>query len=185
MKSQLCLALFKAAVLIAPLGLYVSGPTIAQAHDRHIPLAGPVGSNSNYRAELPQGSLMVYSATDEFDDGGIPYYAHSSYAIYTINGKFAKSVENQISRSDEIPEIVTLPVGSYIVDARLAKGGNVRVYVVIKAGRTTVDLDSREKNSLPTELASACRNATEMETGRVVVAQSSRQDFGNKIKLNQ
>src|ERR1041385_7971276 len=37
--------------------------------------------------QLPQGSLVVYSATDAFDDGDVPYYAHSSYAIYTANGK--------------------------------------------------------------------------------------------------
>ena len=67
--------------------------------------------------QLSQGSLVVYSATDAFDDGDVPYYAHSSYAIYTTNGntadgKLFKNVENHISRSDEIPEVVTLPVGS-------------------------------------------------------------------------
>ncbi|SRR6266536_597900 len=175
MKSKLCLALLKTALLIAPLSLYFSGPTAAQADDRHVLFPGPVSSgNLDYRAELPPGSLMVHSATDEFDDGGVLYYAHSSYAIYTTNGKFVKSVENQISRSDEIPEVVALPVGSYIVDARSAKGGNVRVHVVIKAGhRTTLDLDSREENSLATELSSARRDAAQRQTGRVALAQSS------------
>ncbi len=45
--------------------------------------------NLDYRIELPQGYLKVYTATDEFDDGGVPYYAHSSYTIYTTDGKVA------------------------------------------------------------------------------------------------
>ena len=38
----------------------------------------------DYRIELPQGYLKVYSVSDEFNDGA--YYAHSSYAIYIIDG---------------------------------------------------------------------------------------------------
>lgn len=91
---------------------------------------------------------MVYSATDAFEDGDVPYYAHSSYAIYATNGKLFKNVENHISRSDEIPEVVTLPVGSYVIEARSEREGYVRVRVVIKAGRRTIlDLDSRESPS--------------------------------------
>ena len=97
---------------------------------------------------------MVYSATDGFDDGGLLYYPHSSYAIYTTNGKLVKSVEikfhaamNSRGRS---------AAGWIVHCRRAAKGGNVRVHVVIKAGhRTTLDLDSREENSLVTELSSA------------------------------
>ena len=104
--------------------------------------------------ELSQGSLVVYSATDAFEDGDVPYYAHSSYAIYTTNGKLFKNVENHISRSDEIPEVVTLPVGSYVIEARSETDGYVRVRVVIKAGRQTiVDLDSTGKES-PSAIAS-------------------------------
>ena len=82
----------------------------------------------------------------EFDDGGLSYYAHSSYAIYTNDGKLFKNIENHISRSDEIPEIVALPVGYYTVEARSESQGYIRVRVIIKAGqRTTIDLDSGEK----------------------------------------
>jgi hypothetical protein len=92
---------------------------------------------------------MVYSATDEFDDGGVAYHAHSSYAIYTLDGKLFRNIENHISRSDEIPEVVALPVGSYTVDARSEKDGYVRVPVVINAGRPTIlDLDLGEKEPL-------------------------------------
>jgi len=101
--------------------------------------------NGNAKAgQLSQGSLVVYSATDPFDDGDVLYYAHSSYAIYTTQGKLFKNVENHISRSDEIPEVVTLPVGTYVIEARSERDGYARVRVVIKAGRQTIlDLDSR------------------------------------------
>ena len=88
--------------------------------------------------QLSQGSLVVYSATDAFDDGGVPYYAHSSYAIYTTNGKLFKNVENHMARSDEIPALVSLAAGFYVVEARSADNGYVRVPVVVKPSRRTV-----------------------------------------------
>ena len=104
--------------------------------------------NLDYRIELPQGYLKVYTATDEFDDGGVPYYAHSSYTIYTTDGKVFKNVENHISRSDEIPEVVALPAGAYMIEARSERDGYVRVPVVIRAGqRTIVDLDLAENET--------------------------------------
>jgi hypothetical protein len=76
------------------------------------------------------------------------YYAHSSYAIYTTNGKLFKNVANHISSSDEIPEVVTLPVGSYVIEARSERDGYVRMRIVIKAGRQTIlDLDASDKES--------------------------------------
>ena len=95
-------------------------------------------------AELSQGSLMVYSVMDRFDDDDVIYYEYSSYAIYTINGELFRHVENRVSSSDLIPEAVTLPAGSYVIEARSATDGYVSVRVVIKAGRQTIlDLDSR------------------------------------------
>jgi hypothetical protein len=88
--------------------------------------------------ELSKGLLEVYSATDESSDGDLLYYPHSSYAIYARDGKLFKNVENHTSRSDENPETVPLPVGSYTVVARSEKGGYVRVPVMIKAGRQTI-----------------------------------------------
>ena len=91
--------------------------------------------------ELSHGALEVYSATDEFNDGGTLYYAHGAYAIYTLDGKLFKNVENHISRSDELPETVSLPVGSYTVIARSERDGYVSVPVMIRNGlRTIVDL---------------------------------------------
>jgi hypothetical protein len=56
--------------------------------------------------------------------------------------KALENVGNHISRSDEIPEIVALPVGFYTVVARAEKAGYIRVPVVINEGRETIlDLD--------------------------------------------
>jgi hypothetical protein len=95
---------------------------------------------------LAEGYLLVYSATDEVSDGDLAFNPHSSYLIYTLDGKLFKSVENHMSRSDEIPDIVRLPAGSYIVDARSTNNGYVRVRVVIKPSRQTVlNLDDESK----------------------------------------
>ena len=107
---------------------------------------GPVRPGTlDYRAELPQGYLKVYSVSDEFNDGS--YYAHSSYAIDSAHGTLFKTVENNISRTDElIPWEVALPTGAYTIVARSARAGEVRVHFVIKAGqRTIVDLDLAEQ----------------------------------------
>ena len=85
--------------------------------------------------------------SNEFNDGA--YYAHSSYAIYSTHGTLVKTVENSISRRDElIPWEVALPIGSYTVVARSQRVGEVRVRFVIKAGqRTIVDLDLAEQET--------------------------------------
>jgi hypothetical protein len=133
---------------------YVTPRNLAVAMFVAVALLGTTRGNEREKAplvkskatsgQLSQGSLVVYSATDEFEDGDVPYYAHSSYTIYTADGKLFKDVENHISRSDEIPEVVTMPAGSYLIEARSQRDGYVRVPVVIKSGRQTIlDLDSR------------------------------------------
>lgn len=156
MKLTFRLLLVKIAFLIVPLTFCLVGSTYALPRDSSLLSPGPIRPDGlDYRTEVLQGYLEVFSATDEFDDGGVPYHAHSSYAIYTTDGKAFKTVENHISRSDELPEIVTLPVGPYIVEARSDKDGYVRVAVVIKAGyRTTLNLELGQQDTL-TRLARA------------------------------
>ena len=131
--------LLKAAFVIALTSLPVAVPTGALAGDKHLlflRLAKP--DNVNSQPEMRQGYLKVYSATDEFNDGDAWYFPHSSYAVYTTTGKRLRNVENHISRSDEIPEVVTLPVGSYMLDVRSERDGYVRVFVVVREGRQTI-----------------------------------------------
>jgi len=145
MKSLLSTCYSKAILSITLPGLYLCTLAVVQAGARDPLFPGSVRPEVDYRTELSQGYLTVYSATDQFNDGDVLYYAHSSYSIYTIDGKFFKNVENHISRSDEIPEVVTLPVGSYTLEVRSEKEGYLRVHVVITTGvRTVLDLDGEQ-----------------------------------------
>jgi hypothetical protein len=85
--------------------------------------------------------------SDEFNDGA--YYAHGSYTIYSTHGTIFKTVVNNISRTDEIiPWEVALPIGSYTVVTRSARGGEVRVTLSIKAGqRTIVNVDLADQKT--------------------------------------
>jgi hypothetical protein len=148
MKSLHCSPVLKTAILIVPLTLCFGGSTVLQAGGKAPLSPGPVRpGNLDYRTELPQGYLKVYSVSDEFNDGA--YYAHSSYDIYSTHGTLFKRVENNISRTDELTLWeVALPIGSYTVVARSARVGEVRVRFVIKAGqRTIVDLDLAEQET--------------------------------------
>src|SRR5437762_8657318 len=138
MKSTLCSFSLKITSLIVLLTFYFGSSTYGQAKDRNVLSPGPVRpGNLDYRTKLPQGYLKVYSVSDEFNDGA--YYAHGSYAIYSIDGRLFKRIENNISRTDEIiPWEVALPVGSYTVVARSARDGEVRVRLVISAGERTI-----------------------------------------------
>ena len=148
MKSLLR-SFLKTALLLATLALCFGGSTIAQTEGKGPLSPGPVRpGNLDYRTELPQGYLKVYSATDEFKDGDAWYFPHSSYAIYTIDGKLFKNVKNQRSADDEIPEVVALPIGTYAVIARSERDGYSRMVVVIKEGQqTTLDLNLWEKKA--------------------------------------
>jgi hypothetical protein len=137
-----------------PLLRYVTTRNLALAMFVAVALVGTTRGNETEKmamakgsakaAEVSQGSLMVYSVMDRFDDDDVVYYEYSSYAIYTINGKLFRHVENRVSSSDQIPEAVTLPAGSYVVEARSATDVYLRVPIVIKAGRQTIlDLGSR------------------------------------------
>ena len=148
MKSPLCLSLLKAALLIAPLALCFGGSSVVKAGDSDPLSIGAVRPGTlDHRTESAQGYLKVYSATDEFNDVDAWKFPHSSYAIYTIDGRLFKSVENHISPSDESPELVALPAGSYLVIARSNRQGDVGIRVAIKAGQLTVlDLDLGERD---------------------------------------
>ena len=123
--------------------LFRGSLTTAQAGGRDALLIGLVHPGTRDHGTGPgEGYLSVYSATDAFNDGDSVYNVHSSYQIYTADGKLFKSVENHMARSDELPELVSLAAGFYVVEARSADNGYVRVPVVIKPSRrTVVDVD--------------------------------------------
>jgi hypothetical protein len=147
MKSLLKLTYSKTKLLIVLFAFSCGRLMTAQAEYADALFIGLVRSGPpDHGTGLAEGYLLVYSATDEVSDGDLAFNPHSSYLIYTPDGKLFKSVENHMSRSDEIPDVVRLPAGSYIVEARSANNGYVRVRVVIKASRQTVlDLDDESK----------------------------------------
>jgi hypothetical protein len=149
MKSLLKSTYSRTKLLIVLFAFSCGNLMMAQAGGNDSLFIGLVRSGTlDHGIGLAEGYLLVYSATDEFSDGDLVFNAYSSYLIYTSDGKLFKSVENHMSRSDEIPERVSLPAGSYIVEARSANNGYVRVRVVIKPSRLTLlDLDSRDKES--------------------------------------
>jgi hypothetical protein len=139
MKSLLCSFFLKAAFFIVPLALCFGVSTLAQAGGKDPLFPGAVRpGNWDYHSESRQGYLKVYSASDAVRDGDTRYFPHTSYVIYTIDGKPFKNVKNHRSADDEIPELVSLPVGSYRVVARSLKGGYVRMFVVIKEDQETI-----------------------------------------------
>lgn len=143
----------KGALLLIQLVMCFGSPTVAQAGDKVSSFRRPVGPEPDYQAELPQGYLVVNSATDPFDDGEVLYYAHSAYSIYAADGRLLKHVENHISLSDELPSVVTLPTGFYTIEARSENHGYVRVPIVITAGRRTVVDPDREQTVAKKRLA--------------------------------
>ena len=147
MKSLLKSTYSKTKLLIVLFAFSCASLMMAQAEDTDSLFIGMVRSGPpDHGTRLAEGYLLVYSATDEVSDGDLPFNPHSSYVVYTPDGKLFKSVENHMSRSDEIPDIVRLPAGYYIVDARSANNGYVRVRVVIKPSHQTVlNLDDESK----------------------------------------
>jgi hypothetical protein len=138
MKSPIRSFVLKGAFLIVPLAFFGSS-TLAQTGTKDPLSPGAVRpGNLDYRTELPKGYLKVYSAIDEFKDGDVRYFPHSSYAIYTIDGKLFKNVNNHRSVADEIPEVVALPVGTYTVVARSERNGYGHTLVVIKEGQQAI-----------------------------------------------
>jgi len=94
--------------------------------------------------EAERGYLMVYSDTDAFDDGGVIYNVHSPYVVCSSDGKLFKQIENHYSLSDEVPQVVVLPAGSYLIIARTRGRGYVRLPAVVRGGqKTTLNLNSR------------------------------------------
>jgi hypothetical protein len=143
MKSSFRSLLFKTALPIVLLAVCLSGSAVAQTGGSDPFSPGPVRpGNLDYRPELRQGYLKVYSATDRFKDGDVRYFPHSSYTIYTIDGKLFERVKNKRFAGDEVPEVVALPVGTYTVVARSERSGYVGMLVVIKEGQQIIlDLD--------------------------------------------
>ncbi len=114
------------------------------------PMAGAPG--------MGDGSLVIYSArtpadidinretwlwNNDFGKNEFMYEpAHASYTILAQNGEVLRHVHNARSLNDDTPRLVTLPSGTYKVEAPAINCDGDRVTalltVVIKPGQTTI-----------------------------------------------
>jgi hypothetical protein len=100
---------------------------------------GPVsGGRAGLFADGGDGYLRVHSATRQVNDGGIDYYPHTPYTVYSQEGRHVKGVQNHVGSDDQRPMTVPLPPGRYVVYALAEGWGRVTVPVTIVAGRLTV-----------------------------------------------
>jgi hypothetical protein len=119
----------------------------------------PVGPAPTGLAQsVGDGSLAIYSArnpanvgvnaaewryNNDFGKNEFLYEpAHTDYTIYTQNGEVFRHVRNALDPNDEAPTLVTLPAGSYKVEAEAlncdSSRVNVLMPVVIKPGQATI-----------------------------------------------
>jgi hypothetical protein len=113
-------------------------------------IAGPMPVYPTVGPSEPEhvGYLIVYTATEPFNDGDLMYYTHTDYELYSHRGVFLKKIRNSIVKGDETPERVPLTPGRYLVQAQSETDGIVRVPVIIADGRTTVvNLESDRRGS--------------------------------------
>jgi len=138
------------AVIVAPVGpppqtsRTLSSNTIVVGCSTTVPVLDRVGpAPAKVCSAVSEGRLVVYTATETHPDGDSTfYYPHTSYDIYTPDGKHFKWVENHVGSNDESPTLVTIPAGNYDVHAQ-SDFGPVIVPVVINPLNTTeVNLDS-------------------------------------------
>ena len=150
MKSLRFSLLGKIVPLTISLALIIGSLTIAQAGDSSPLFHGLIKPpHSECPAASSRGYLTVYLRANEFNEGNAWYFPQNLFAIYTIDGKLIKNVTSQLSVDEEIPEVVRLPVGFYMVVARSEKNGYIRLPVAIKTGqRTVLDLDLRQEGTL-------------------------------------
>ena len=129
------------------------------ASTSHVTQLAPVGPALT---EAPQeqgvGTLEVYSArvrapvdaqreeflwNNDFGKNDFLYGpSHTSYTIYTAEGKFLRKVRNAEDMSDADPSLVELPPGEYRIQAEAEDEGGVTftvtVPVLVEPGLTTV-----------------------------------------------
>ena len=115
---------------------------------------GPIGAPPG----TGDGSLVIYSAraladvdvnvaewrrNNDFGRNEFLYEpAHSDYVIYAGNGEVVEHVRNARSANDDTPTVVSLPAGTYRVEAEGVNCDSSRVKVVmtvvIKPGQMTL-----------------------------------------------
>jgi len=109
---------------------------------------------------------LVYTATEVNDQVDAYYPTHSSYAIYTTDGKLVRRVGNRSGSFYQDPVPVSLPQGTYKIKGRATNSGEVTVPVVIEEKKTTVvDL---EGTNLPQRKPTGAGQWIRLPDGQVI-----------------
>ena len=152
-----CLAL---AVLVAFAGCSTHSTTVVNQP------VGPDLAPSHVDLSHGQGRLVVYTVTEVNDPVNSYFPTHSSYAIYTTDGKLVKRVDNRNGSFYQDPATVSLPPGKYNVKGRATNSGEVTVPVIIEAKKTTVvDL---EGTNLPQHKPTGAGQWIRLPNGQVI-----------------
>lgn len=121
--------------LIAISGCAGHGPVVL--HE----VVGPAPQHPN-ESHTGTGQLVVYSARDLMNTADSDHPAHTSYIIYDHDGDFRQRVNNRAGSFYQEPASVSLPVGSYEIEAKASNGPEVLIPVLIAESRSTiVDLE--------------------------------------------
>lgn len=145
---------YTCSVAAASLLLWVGGCASPTSLTVRQPL-GPAPSGES--SPVTEGALQVYSArkkaaidvnretffwNQDFGRNDFLYESgHTDYTIYSPQGKVLQQVRNARDRNDDTPAVVTLPAGSYRIEAEAERNDGVslpvNMTVVIKPGQTT------------------------------------------------
>jgi hypothetical protein len=139
--------------MVAWLIVGVSPLVASCAASKDLVVIGPVGPvPERVDTSAPAGYLKVYTATENHNDRNVHYFPHTSYTVYSEDGKtVVKIVANAIGIHDEDPSLVQLPAGKYIVLAEAEQFGMLRIAAVIEPGQLTkIDLGYDWKHREPT-----------------------------------
>ncbi len=106
----------------------------------------PVGPNPARSGRgAAEGTLQVFSNIIGHSRGdNPPWYQHTDYYIYDLQGTLLKHVSNTIGYYESAPRMVPLPPGTYLVKAPANDYRWVKFQVPINGGQTTrVHLDDK------------------------------------------
>jgi hypothetical protein len=104
-----------------------------------IPILASCASNHAESYTGPNGYLKVYSSTQTRIVGeDAYYYPHTGYTIEDAKGNFVKYVPNHVGTMDNMPTIVPVPVGQYLLRAQSDWTGRTTFPVEVKPGKTLV-----------------------------------------------
>ena len=84
------------------------------------------------------GYLKVYSYGVQLGDYDVAVPTPSDYSIFSSDGKLLQRVDNSAGRASGGPILVSLPQGSYSIQAEAECSGPVTVPIAITAQRVTV-----------------------------------------------